>query len=152
MLKEAAEHSMAGFFTRIRLGRPRVTLKLAMSIDGRIALASGESKWITGEVARADVHRERARADMILVGRGTYETDRPQLDVRLPGLEHASPRQALLTTGGPVDGFDPPVQPAGDPHAQRRQRSAGRRAARRPPPPSSPPIWSTACSSIARRS
>ena len=105
LLKEEAEHSMAGFFTRIRLGRPRVTLKLAMSIDGRIALASGESKWITGEEAREDVHRERARADMILVGRGTYETDRPRLDVRLPGLEHLSPKKALLTTGGPVAGF-----------------------------------------------
>jgi diaminohydroxyphosphoribosylaminopyrimidine deaminase/5-amino-6-(5-phosphoribosylamino)uracil reductase len=105
LLEEAAEHSMAGFFTRIRFGRPRVTLKLAMSIDGKIALASGESKWITGEAAREDVHLERARADMILVGRGTYETDRPRLDVRLPGLEHASPRKALLTTGGPVDGF-----------------------------------------------
>ena len=105
VLKAEAEHSMAGFFTRIRLGRPRVTLKLAMSIDGRIALASGESKWITGEEARQDVHLERARADMILVGRGTWETDRPSLDVRLPGLEHASPRKAMLTTGAPVEGF-----------------------------------------------
>lgn len=105
VLREQAEHSMAGFFTRMRLGRPWVTLKLAMSIDGRIALASGESKWITGEEAREDVHRERARADMILVGRGTYEADKPRLDVRLPGLEHTSPRKALLTTGGPVEGF-----------------------------------------------
>jgi diaminohydroxyphosphoribosylaminopyrimidine deaminase/5-amino-6-(5-phosphoribosylamino)uracil reductase len=105
VLRAEAEHSMAGFFTRIRLGRPYVTLKLAMSIDGRIALTSGESKWITGEAARKDVHRERAKADMILVGRGTYETDRPRLDVRLPGLEQASPKKALLTTGGPVDGF-----------------------------------------------
>lgn len=105
VLRQEAERSMAGFFSRIRWGRPYVTLKLAMSIDGRIALASGESKWITGEAAREDVHRERARADMILVGRGTYETDQPRLDVRLPGLEHASPRRALLTTGGPVAGF-----------------------------------------------
>ena len=105
VLRHEAERSMAGFFTRIRLGRPFVTLKLAMSIDGRIALASGESKWITGEEARADVHLERARADMILVGRGTYETDKPRLDVRLPGLEQTSPRKALLTTGGPVEGF-----------------------------------------------
>ena len=52
--------SMAGFLTRIRLGRPFVTLKLAMSIDGRIALASGESQWITGEEARAHAHLERA--------------------------------------------------------------------------------------------
>jgi diaminohydroxyphosphoribosylaminopyrimidine deaminase/5-amino-6-(5-phosphoribosylamino)uracil reductase len=102
---EAAERSMAGFLTRIRLGRPYVTLKLAMSIDGRIALPSGESKWITGEEARADVHRERARADMILVGRGTYDADQPSLDVRLPGMEDQSPRRALLTTGIGVEGW-----------------------------------------------
>jgi diaminohydroxyphosphoribosylaminopyrimidine deaminase/5-amino-6-(5-phosphoribosylamino)uracil reductase len=89
-----AEASMAGFLMRARLGRPFVTLKLAMSIDGRIALSSGESRWITGEEARADVHRERARSDMILVGRGTFDADQPRLDVRLPGLEHLSPRRA----------------------------------------------------------
>ena len=102
---EAAERSMAGFLSRVRLGRPFVTLKLAMSIDGRIALASGESKWITGEEARAHAHLERALSDMILVGRGTYEADDPRLDVRLPGLEDRSPRRALLTTGAPVDGW-----------------------------------------------
>ncbi|HYN45516.1 MAG TPA: bifunctional diaminohydroxyphosphoribosylaminopyrimidine deaminase/5-amino-6-(5-phosphoribosylamino)uracil reductase RibD [Allosphingosinicella sp.] len=102
---EAAARSMAGFLTRIRLGRPFVTLKLAMSIDGMIATASGESKWITGEEARAHAHLERARSDMILVGRGTYEADNPRLDVRLPGLEDRSPRRALLTTGPPVEGW-----------------------------------------------
>jgi diaminohydroxyphosphoribosylaminopyrimidine deaminase/5-amino-6-(5-phosphoribosylamino)uracil reductase len=105
LMEEEAERSMAGFFTRIRLGRPFVTLKLAMSIDGRIALASGESKWITGEEARAHAHMERARSDMILVGRGTLEADDPRLDVRLPGLEDRAPRRALLTTGAPVDGW-----------------------------------------------
>jgi diaminohydroxyphosphoribosylaminopyrimidine deaminase/5-amino-6-(5-phosphoribosylamino)uracil reductase len=77
-----------------------------MSIDGRIALASGESKWITGEDARAHVHLERARADMILVGRGTFEADSPRLDVRLPGLEDRSPRRALLTRGAAPDGWE----------------------------------------------
>jgi len=101
----AAEASMAGFFSRVRRDRPFVTLKLAMSIDGRIALASGESKWITGEDARAHAHLERVRADMILVGRGTYETDAPSLDVRLPGLEDRSPRRALLTRGEAPDGW-----------------------------------------------
>ena len=76
-----------------------------MSIDGRIALASGESQWITGEDARAHAHLERARADMILVGRGTYEADRPRLDVRLEGLEDRSPRRALLTTGEAPEGW-----------------------------------------------
>jgi diaminohydroxyphosphoribosylaminopyrimidine deaminase/5-amino-6-(5-phosphoribosylamino)uracil reductase len=102
---EAAERSMAGFLSRLRLGRPLITLKLAMSIDGKIALPSGESRWITGEDARADVHRERARADMILVGRGTYLADAPRLDVRLPGLEDRSPRRALLTRGEAVEGW-----------------------------------------------
>ena len=102
---EAASRSMAGFLARIRLGRPFITLKLAMSLDGKIALPSGESRWITGEDARAHVHLERARSDMILVGRGTYERDRPKLDVRLPGLEERSPRRALLTRGEAVEGW-----------------------------------------------
>ena len=101
----AAERSMAGFLTRQRLGRPYITLKLAMSLDGKIALPSGESRWITGEDARAHVHLERSRADMILVGRGTYNADRPRLDVRLPGLEDRSPRRAILTRGDPVEGW-----------------------------------------------
>ncbi|HEX9946682.1 MAG TPA: bifunctional diaminohydroxyphosphoribosylaminopyrimidine deaminase/5-amino-6-(5-phosphoribosylamino)uracil reductase RibD [Allosphingosinicella sp.] len=100
-----AARSMAGFLTRIRLGRPFITLKLAMSLDGKIALPSGESRWITGEDARAHVHLERARSDMILVGRGTFERDRPKLDVRLPGLEERSPRRALLTRGKAVEGW-----------------------------------------------
>jgi diaminohydroxyphosphoribosylaminopyrimidine deaminase/5-amino-6-(5-phosphoribosylamino)uracil reductase len=100
-----AARSMAGFLTRMRLGRPFITLKLAMSIDGKIALPSGESRWITGEDARAHVHLERARSDMILVGRGTFERDRPKLDVRLPGLEDRSPRRALLTRGEAVEGW-----------------------------------------------
>ncbi len=104
--RAGAEQSMAGFLTRQRLGRPYVTLKLAMSIDGRIALRSGESRWITGDKARADVHRERARADMILVGRGTYQADQPRLDVRLPGLEHLSPRRALLTRSDAPPGWE----------------------------------------------
>jgi diaminohydroxyphosphoribosylaminopyrimidine deaminase / 5-amino-6-(5-phosphoribosylamino)uracil reductase len=102
---ESAARSMAGFLTRVRLGRPYITLKLAMSLDGKIALPSGESRWITGEDARAHVHLERARSDMILVGRGTFERDRPRLDVRLPGLEERSPRRALLTRGEAVEGW-----------------------------------------------
>jgi diaminohydroxyphosphoribosylaminopyrimidine deaminase/5-amino-6-(5-phosphoribosylamino)uracil reductase len=97
---------MAGWLTRLRLGRPRITLKLALSIDGKIALPSGESKWITGEDARAHVHLERARCDMILVGRGTFLADQPRLDVRLPGLEERSPRRALLTRGDAVEGWE----------------------------------------------
>ncbi len=111
---EAAE-SMSGYLTRLRLGRPRITLKLALSIDGKIAMPSGESKWISGEDARAHVHLERAHSDMILVGRGTYLADAPKLDVRLPGLEDWSPRRALLTRGDAVDGWETLHSP-GDVH------------------------------------
>jgi diaminohydroxyphosphoribosylaminopyrimidine deaminase/5-amino-6-(5-phosphoribosylamino)uracil reductase len=104
--REAAKRSLSGWLTRLQLGRPRITLKLALSIDGKIALPSGESKWITGEDARRHVHRERAHSDMILVGRGTYLADAPRLDVRLPGLEERSPRRALLTRGEAVDGWE----------------------------------------------
>ena len=103
--KQAAE-SLSGWLTRLSRGRPRITLKLALSIDGKIALPSGESKWITGEDARKHVHLERAHSDMILVGRGTYVADAPRLDVRLPGLEDWSPRRALLTRGDAVDGWE----------------------------------------------
>jgi diaminohydroxyphosphoribosylaminopyrimidine deaminase/5-amino-6-(5-phosphoribosylamino)uracil reductase len=106
LCREAAKRSLAGWLTRLRLGRPRITLKLALSIDGKIALPSGESKWITGEDARRHVHLERAHSDMILVGRGTYLADQPQLDVRLPGLEERSPRRALLTRGEAVDDWE----------------------------------------------
>lgn len=104
--RKAAAESLGGYLTRLKLGRPRVTLKLALSIDGKIALPSGESQWITGEDARRHVHFQRAHSDMILVGRGTYMADRPRLDVRLPGLEERSPRRALLTRGEAVDGWE----------------------------------------------
>ena len=104
--RDQARSAMAGWLTRISLGRPMITLKLALSIDGKIALPSGESKWITGADARAHVHHERAHSDMILVGRGTYLADRPRLDVRLPGLEQRTPRRALLTHGDAVDGWE----------------------------------------------
>lgn len=104
--RAGARRAMAGWLQRMATGRPLVTLKLALSIDGKIALPSGESKWITGEDARRHVHRERARSDMILVGRGTYNADQPGLDVRLPGLEDQSPRRALLTRGPMVDWWE----------------------------------------------
>ena len=101
-----AGRSLAGFLTRVRLGRPLVTLKLAMSLDGRIALPSGESRWITGEEARAHAHLERARADMVLVGRSTFAADAPRLDVRLEDLGDRSPRRAVLTSGEAPEGWE----------------------------------------------
>ena len=94
---EEARRSMAGFLTRRALGRPHVTLKLATSLDGCIALALGESRWITGPEARAHAHLERSRCEAILVGRGTWEADAPRLDVRLPGLEDRSPKRVVLS-------------------------------------------------------
>ncbi|WP_167300522.1 bifunctional diaminohydroxyphosphoribosylaminopyrimidine deaminase/5-amino-6-(5-phosphoribosylamino)uracil reductase RibD [Sphingomonas leidyi] len=98
-----ARRSMAGFLTRLEKGRPFVTLKLATSLDGRIALPSGESRWITGAQARAHTHLERARHQAILVGRRTMEVDRPRLDVRLLGLEDRSPRRLVLSSTGDVE-------------------------------------------------
>jgi diaminohydroxyphosphoribosylaminopyrimidine deaminase/5-amino-6-(5-phosphoribosylamino)uracil reductase len=73
-----------GFIKRMATGRPWIRVKLAMSLDGRTALESGESRWITGPDARTDVHRWRARASCILTGRGTVVADDPALTVRLP--------------------------------------------------------------------
>ncbi|MEH3102982.1 MAG: bifunctional diaminohydroxyphosphoribosylaminopyrimidine deaminase/5-amino-6-(5-phosphoribosylamino)uracil reductase RibD [Sphingomonas phyllosphaerae] len=100
VLAEAAQRLMAGFLTRRALGRPHVTLKLALSLDGAAALADGRSRWITGPEARAHTHLERSRHDAILVGRGTWEADRPRLDVRLPGLEGRSPLRVVLSAKG----------------------------------------------------
>lgn len=101
----ACRASLAGYLTLRQRGRPHVTLKLAVTADGFIARPDGSSKWITGEVARAHVHRERARADAILVGGGTLRADAPRLDVRLPGLENRSPRRLLLTRGEAPNGW-----------------------------------------------
>ena len=96
VLAEQAAELNAGFLMRVAEGRPLVTLKLASSLDGRIATASGESRWITGEAARAHAHLLRAEQDAILVGGGTALADDPRLDVRLPGLEGRSPLRVVL--------------------------------------------------------
>jgi diaminohydroxyphosphoribosylaminopyrimidine deaminase/5-amino-6-(5-phosphoribosylamino)uracil reductase len=86
----------AGFLLRVREGRPLFHLKVAGSLDGRIATASGESKWITGEAARRDGHRLRAIHDAILVGAATAAADDPELTCRLPGLGGRSPLRIVL--------------------------------------------------------
>ena len=86
----------AGYLTRERLGRPLVTLKLATSLDGKIATGTGESRWITGPLARASTHKLRAERDAIMVGTGTVLADDPQLTCRLPGLGHHSPVRIVL--------------------------------------------------------
>jgi diaminohydroxyphosphoribosylaminopyrimidine deaminase/5-amino-6-(5-phosphoribosylamino)uracil reductase len=85
----------AGFVSRMLRGRPLLRLKLAMSLDGRTALAAGESRWITGVEAREDVQRWRARSSAILTGVGTVLTDDPRLDVRLPAEGAQERRQPL---------------------------------------------------------
>jgi diaminohydroxyphosphoribosylaminopyrimidine deaminase/5-amino-6-(5-phosphoribosylamino)uracil reductase len=104
-----AEDAMAlnrGFLSRIASGRPALTLKFAASLDGRIATATGESRWITGPEARAEVHLMRARSDAVLVGAGTARADDPRLDVRDLGIAGANPVRVVVSAGLdlPLDG------------------------------------------------
>ncbi len=93
---EDAAEVYAGFLMKVTEGRPLVTLKLASSLDGRIATHSGESRWITGELARQRAHLLRAGHDAVMVGGSTALLDNPRLDVRLPGLEDRSPLRIVL--------------------------------------------------------
>lgn len=98
LLADEARALNAGFVSRMTRTRPWLRLKLAASLDARTALASGESRWITGEAARLDVQRLRARACALLTGSGTVLADDPGLDVRLPGTER-QPLRVVLDTG-----------------------------------------------------
>lgn len=97
LLSEQAHELNIGFFSRIERGRPFVRIKLAMSLDGRTALADGTSKWITGEAARADVQYWRARSSAILTGSGTALADNPRLTVRIDE-SFTPPLRVLLDT------------------------------------------------------
>ncbi len=90
-----AEESNIGFFMRMRKGRPFVRVKMGTSLDGRVALHNGASRWITGEPARNDVQRWRARSSAVLTGIGTVLADDPQLNVRLPGTQRQPLRVVL---------------------------------------------------------
>ena len=87
LLAEAARELNLGFEHRMVTGRPRVVVKSAISLDGRIALANGKSQWITGAAARADVQRLRSHAGAVLTGIGTVLADDPQLNVRDPAID-----------------------------------------------------------------
>jgi diaminohydroxyphosphoribosylaminopyrimidine deaminase/5-amino-6-(5-phosphoribosylamino)uracil reductase len=87
LMQEAAKVLNAGFLSRVQRGRPFVRVKVASSLDGAIAMKSGESQWITGPEARADVQRLRARSGAILTGIGTVLADDPALNVRHEDLD-----------------------------------------------------------------
>lgn len=87
VLEDQAIAANCGFISRVTQGRPHLTLKLALSLDGRIATASGESQWITGPAARRAVHALRAQNDAVLVGGGTARADNPTLTVRDLGTD-----------------------------------------------------------------
>jgi diaminohydroxyphosphoribosylaminopyrimidine deaminase/5-amino-6-(5-phosphoribosylamino)uracil reductase len=87
LLRDEAEEINAGFFLRVRSGRPLVTLKLASTLDGRIATHGGESRWITGAAARRAAHALRGRNDAVMVGVGTARADDPELTCRLPDFK-----------------------------------------------------------------
>ena len=105
LMQDEARAAMAGFFARQQKSRPFVTLKLAVSLDGRIAMADGQSRWITGAPARTHCHLERSRHEAILVGAGTMRADNPSLDVRLSGLENRSPKRIMLGSGDAPAGW-----------------------------------------------
>ncbi|HEX7112813.1 MAG TPA: bifunctional diaminohydroxyphosphoribosylaminopyrimidine deaminase/5-amino-6-(5-phosphoribosylamino)uracil reductase RibD [Mizugakiibacter sp.] len=100
LMRDAAREINCGFLSRLERGRPWLRLKLAMSLDGRTALANGASQWITGEAARADVQRWRARSSALLTGSGTVLADDPRLTVRLPALAPLSPSGGGQGEGG----------------------------------------------------
>ena len=99
LMSAEAREVNAGFLSRIERQRPHVLLKLATTLDGRIATRTGESRWITGSAARRQVHLMRAQSDAILIGAGTARADDPMLDVRLPGLGARSPERVVLDGG-----------------------------------------------------
>jgi diaminohydroxyphosphoribosylaminopyrimidine deaminase/5-amino-6-(5-phosphoribosylamino)uracil reductase len=98
LLGDEAEALDPGYFHHRRTGRARVTLKLAATLDGSTAAVDGSSRWITGPLAREDVHRLRASVDAVVVGAGTVRADTPRLDVRLAG--HTGPQPTPVVVAG----------------------------------------------------
>ena len=96
LLEAEARELNRGFVSRFERGRPWVRCKLAATLDGRTATAAGESRWITGEAARADVHRLRARAGAVLAGIGTVLADDPRLDARVDDADCLAPPMRVI--------------------------------------------------------
>jgi diaminohydroxyphosphoribosylaminopyrimidine deaminase/5-amino-6-(5-phosphoribosylamino)uracil reductase len=129
-----AERLNAAYIKHVRTGLPFVTWKAAASLDGKVAARDGSSRWITGDEARADVHRLRAWADAIVVGAGTAVTDDPELTVREPGYRGRPPIRVVVDSAGRVpptgDVFDgaAPTLIATTDRASARTRDAWRDA------------------------
>lgn len=98
VLDAEASAQQAGFLTRVALGRPIVTLKLASTLDGRIATRTGESQWITGASARRAAHALRGEHDAVLAGVGTIEADDPDLTCRIPGFRRGQDLRIVVDT------------------------------------------------------
>lgn len=96
----AARDLDPAYFHHRETGRPLVTLKYAMTLDGAVAAEDGTSQWITSEEARSDAHSLRARVDAIVIGSGTLANDDPGLDVRLPGYQGHQPRPVIIAGAG----------------------------------------------------
>ncbi len=96
LLADEAQRQNRAFLTAVRLGRPHVTLKIAMTLDGKIADREGASRWITGAAARLEAHRLRSQSDAILVGIGTVLLDDPELTVRLGRSWPREPYRVVL--------------------------------------------------------
>ena len=134
LMATEAEELNAGYFKRRRSGRPFVRVKLAASLDGRTALANGESRWITSEAARSDVQHFRARSSVVLTGIGTILADDPQMNVRL-GDSSRQPLRVVLDSrlrtppaARVIDGPGSALLLATQDDAQKRQALEGRGA------------------------
>ena len=113
-MEDQARALNAGFLSRIERGRPHVTLKLASSLDGRIATRSGDSRWITGPRARARAHLLRARHDAVMVGAASALADDPQLSCRLSGMEGSNPVRVVIDGSAPLPGTHALIAGAGE--------------------------------------
>lgn len=134
LLAEAAARLNRAYLRHVTSGLPLVTLKSALTLDGKVAARDGSSRWITGEEARADAHALRADADAVAVGAGTALTDDPSLTVRLPGFRGEQPLRVLVDAAGRVAAAgrlfddDAPTMVATTELAPRERREAWRAA------------------------
>ena len=119
VLADEVAAQLAPYFVHRRTGRPYVVLKLAATLDGRLAAPDGSSRWITGDEARLDAHRLRASSDALLVGAGTVRTDDPSLTVRLPDgdpwsrQEGEQPTRVVLGSVPPGAAVEPAIELTG---------------------------------------